>query len=340
MSEITSERIDTQVKSLVDKAYNEEELTCEQLAFLLDLPYNTPSGEYVMAQADEMSRQAAKGRGFIHAQIGLDHLPCPENCQYCSHAACNQALFHSAEELKDKEASLVDLDDVVSTARVFNEGGAHLISLMATAAYPFSLLEEAVSRVHEAAPNVAVMVNCADMDVAQARRLHEAGAQVAYHALRLREGVVTSISPERRLATMRAIQDAGLQFMTGIEPLFAEATGAEIAQVMCELRQFSPYCTGVCKLTKSKEARCELSSVEKERVHYVACVLRLAFGRRVPVGCAGGAIWVDAGTDPRGRGYATDNDSLRQKLVQARLALQAAGWEVPTGVPEDIIPLF
>ena len=66
-----SERIDTRVKSLVDKAYNEEELTCEQLAFLLDLPHNTPSGEYVMAQADEMSRQAAKGRGLFMLKLGL-----------------------------------------------------------------------------------------------------------------------------------------------------------------------------------------------------------------------------------------------------------------------------
>ena len=320
---------DEQVKTLVDAACKGVQLTAEQLVTLLDVAEGTPTTEYVREKADGLSRTACKGRGFIHAQIGLDRLPCPENCRFCLFAACNK-------QEEDDGPFLVDLDDVIHVAKLFAAGGAHLISLMATASYSFAQLEKAIRLAHEAAPNVALMVNAADMDIDQAKRLREAGASVAYHALRLREGEITDIKPEARKATMRAIRDAGLQLMTGVEPLFAEATSAEIAQVMCQIRAFSPYCTGVCKLTKSERADCTLTPASLERVRYVACVLRLAVGLSVPVGCAGAVAWVDAGCDPRGRGYATNDETLRKKLVQARQDLERAGWVVPDKMPDDV----
>ena len=321
--------VDEQVKTLVDAACKGVQLTAEQLVTLLDVAEGTPTTEYVREKADGLSRTACKGRGFIHAQIGLDRLPCPENCRFCLFAACNKRA-------EDDGPFLVDLDDVIHAAKLFAAGGAHLISLMATASYPFAQLEKAVRLAHEAAPNVSLMVNAADMGIDQAKRLHEAGASVAYHALRLREGEITDIKPEARKATMRAIRDAGLQLMTGVEPLFTQATSAEIAQIMCQIREFSPYCTGVCKLTKSNHANCSLSSASLERVRYVACVLRLAVGLSVPVGCAGAVAWVDAGCDPRGRGYATNDETLRKKLVQARQDLERAGWVVPDKMPDDV----
>lgn len=322
-------QIDEHARQLVDAACAGATLTCDDLVLLLNLAQDAPAAAYVCSRADELSRKACKGRGFIHAQIGLDRLPCPENCRFCLFAACNRPV-------EDKGPFLVDLDDVVHAARIFAEGGAHLISLMATASYPFSQLEEAVRQVHEAASQSAVMVNCGDMDANQAKRLREAGASVAYHALRLREGEITNVQPETRLASMRCIREAGLQLMTGIEPLFAEATSAEIAQVMCRIRDFSPYCTGVCKLTENDGADCDLSSVSTQRVRYVACVLRLAVGLSVPVGCAGAVAWVDAGTDPRGRGYETNDEALRRKMLQARQKLERAGWIVPNGMPDDL----
>ncbi len=325
----SAKSVDGQVKTLVDAACKGVRLTAEQLVTLLDVAEGTPTAEYVREKADGLSRTACKGRGFIHAQIGLDRLPCPENCRFCLFAACNK-------QAEDDGPFLVDLDDVIHAAKLFAAGGAHLISLMATASYPFAQLEKAVHLVHGAAPNVALMVNAADMDIDQAKRLREAGASVAYHALRLREGEITDIQPAARKATMRAIREAGLQLMTGVEPLFTQATSAEIAQAMCQVREFSPYCTGVCKLTKSEQADCSLSSASLERVRYVACVLRLAVGLSVPVGCAGAVAWVDAGCDPRGRGYATNDEMLRKKLVQARQDLERAGWVVPDKMPDDV----
>ncbi len=325
----SAKSVDEQVKTLVDAACKGVRLTAEQLVTLLDVAEDTPTTEYVREKADGLSRTACKGRGFIYAQIGLDRLPCPENCRFCLFAACNKRA-------EDDGPFLVDLDDVIHAAKLFAAGGAHLISLMATASYPFVQLEKAIRLAHEAAPNVALMVNAADMDIDQAKRLREAGASVAYHALRLREGEITDIQPATRRATMRAIRDAGLQLMTGVEPLFTQATSAEIAQVMCQIREFSPYCTGACKLTKSDHANCSLSSASLEQVRYVACVLRLAVGLSVPVGCAGAVAWVDAGCDPRGRGYATNDETLRKKLVQARQDLERAGWVVPDKMPDDV----
>ena len=50
--------------------------------------------------------------------------------------------------------------------------------------------------------------------------MNEAGATAAYHALRLGEGEITDIKPIDRRRTIRYLHAAGLQLMTGVEPVW------------------------------------------------------------------------------------------------------------------------
>ena len=61
-------------------------------------------------------------------------------------------------------------------------------------------------------------------------------------------------------------------------------------------------------------------------VRYVASLLRLTCGQVVPIGGIGGVSWVDAGTDPRERGYASSDEALAFEMARARKRLTADGF--------------
>lgn len=350
-------------EELCEKALGGAWLDAGELARLLELS-DAAARSRVVTAADALSREAAGGRGFVYAQIGVDRHPCPENCRFCAFAACNVSPHAPGERaegaaagrgeharaaergdraegasVSERRGDQVDgaerafetpLDDVVGAARVFSDAGAHLVSLMATAALPFPRLAEMVRAVRGViADDVAVMVNAADMTRREARMLHEAGAQAAYHANRLGEGVITDISPQTRRATMRAVRDERLALMTGVEPLAREFDVREVAQRMEEVARAGAWCTGVCVLKGARGTQMEhVAGASRDQARYVAAVLRLAVGTAVPVGCAGGVRWVDAGADPRARGYADGADVLREKVARARAELRRDGWEV------------
>ena len=56
-----------------------------------------------------------------------------------------------------------------------------------------------------------------------------AGADAVYHALRLDEGNWTGIQPADRLDTIRNVKVAGLELMTGVEPVWDGAAPEVLA---------------------------------------------------------------------------------------------------------------
>ncbi len=226
----------------------------------------------------------------------------------------------------------VPLDRIVSYARLFDEEGVHLISLMATAGLSFSRYLEMVAAVRSAvSPDMPIMANAADMTADEACALKEAGAQAIYHAIRLGEGELTDISPDRRRATIAAACKAGLSLMCGIEPLWEGVSLEEIAGRMEEVSALHPFCTGACSLIAAKGTEMEsCTPATRACVRYVGAVTRLAVGEGVPVGGAGGVVWVDAGCDPRARNLGLEPEWLRREVRRARVQLEADEWQVPS----------
>jgi hypothetical protein len=64
----------------------------------------------------------------------------------------------------------------------------------------------------------------------------------------------------------------------------------------------------------------------REFVQYVGALTRLACGQAVPIGGIGGVAWVDAGCDPRNRGYGEADDELREKVASAKRRLERDGF--------------
>lgn len=353
--------MDERAMDIADKAAAGERPAHEDVLYLLDFDAHSPEAAYVEVRAREMALRAAGGRGFVYAQIGVDANPCPENCLFCSFAAVNTEAGgaddaagnsrHSGnQEGKPGEARSqgdagdggwggspesafweVPLDRIVSYASLFDKEGVHLISLMATAGLPFSRYLEMVAAVRAAvSADMPIMANAADMTYEQAYALKEAGAQAVYHAIRLGEGELTDISPDRRRETIVAARKAGLALMTGIEPLWDGASHEEIASRMEEVATLSSFCTGACSLIAAKGTEmADCVPATRARVRYVGAITRLVVGESVPVGGAGGIAWVDAGCDPRARKLGLEPEWLRREVARARGLLEADEWHVP-----------
>lgn len=310
------------IQGIIERASRDEGLARANVELLLSFGAESAEAQLMNAAAKELAMRAAQDEGRIYAQIGVDALPCPENCRFCSFAACNV----QGQDMRD---AIMPLDAVVSYARIFADAGCDLISLMATAALPFSTFLEMASAVAEVAEGRAlIMANVGDMTLSQAEALRSAGIDAAYHALRIGEGVITDIQPEQRLDSIQNTKAAGLKLMSGVEPLYEGMDQNELGDAILLQRELHPFCTGSCPLTVAEGTLMEgVQPASRARVRQVSSIIRLVCGLTVPYGAGGGIQWVDAGADPRDRGYGCDEDHLRRQVRDKRALLAEAGWK-------------
>ena len=319
--------IDARAMDIADAAAAGRAPSREDVLHLLSFHHHSPEAAYVGVRAREVGMKAGRGRGFVHAQIGVDALPCPENCRFCSFAAMNL----DADKGFGVNASYeVPLEEIVAAASHFDEAGVHLISLMATAGLPFERYLEMIRAVRETvSPDKPLMANMGDITFEQAQVLKDAGVQAFYHARRIHEGEVTDIDPAIRYETMANVRKAGLALMTGVEPLWEGVSNEELADRIMEIPGLQPYCTGTCVLSTAEGTEMEDATPSpRGKASYVGSIIRLVCGTSVPFGGTGGAMWVDAGCDPRSRGRGHGRDWIISQVHKAKRSLRQDEWSV------------
>ena len=316
---------DERVAQIADAATGGKAPARDDVAYLLGFDAYSAEAAYVCARAREVGMRACQGRGYLHAQIGVDCTPCSKNCRFCSFAAVNVKPGSL-----DAACLEVPVERIVHYAKLFDEAGVHLVSLMATAQLDFGRYLEIVRAVREnVSDRLAIMANTGDLTLEQAQSLKAAGASASYHALRLGEGVLTGITPDERRRTIACLREAGIPLMTGIEPLWEGVDRCELCDRICEVPGFQPFCTGACNLTPVEGADLDgRAPALTGFVRYVAAITRLACGEAVPVGGIGGVRWIDAGCDPRNRGYGESDDHLRRQIARAKRELQSDGFDM------------
>lgn len=316
-----------QTKAL-DTAKMGKGLNFQQVQALLDLDFESPAAASVVEAAREIGMRACDGAGYVFSQIGLDDLPCPIDCAFCNFSV--SATCATEQDDASRYDHVVPLERVLHYARLFSNEGVALISLMVTAAFPFDPLLKTVEQVRAAIrPDCLLMVNAGDLGKEDYRALVQAGANAAYHAIRLGEGRLTRVQPAVRERSIQFMQEAGLRLMTGVEPLWKGVSTQELAQHICAISAMQPFAMGACAYTPVEgDAMNGMKPASKAAVRYVAAVTRLACGTSVRIGGIGGVAWVDAGCDPRNRGYGVQDEQIRNDIAAARTRLQTAGFSI------------
>lgn len=296
-------RVNPRLSDMVCKILDGRLLTRDEILFLLQIPLHSPDIGYVMAFADAVNRTASNGKGEVHAQIGVNLSPCPNNCSFCAFAAKNGVF---------KEANELSVEDVTQMALTAEQEGANALFFMTTGNYPFGKFLEISREARRVLRSDTVMIaNVGDFEYQEAKQLREVGYAGIYHAVRMGEGTDTRIDPQTRINTVRAAHDAGLLVGTCVEPIGPEHSADEIAEKTLIGRDMNPCYSGAMRRISIPGSEMEpYGMISEYHMAYLVSVVRLAMGKDLVgncthepnvLGATAGAnlFWAEVGTNPR-----------------------------------------
>ena len=157
--------IDLKVSDIVSKACDSGQLSKDEIITLLRVPHHSVEAGYVMASADALNREVSGGKAEVHAQIGLNLSPCPNNCSFCAFAAKNKVFTEPSE---------LSIGDVVQMAKRAEQDGANALFVMATGDYPMSKFIAMSAFIKETLhSDIAMIANVGDFGVEHAKGLCE-----------------------------------------------------------------------------------------------------------------------------------------------------------------------
>jgi biotin synthase len=260
-------------------------------------------GGFIMVAANSVTRTASNDKAEVHAQIGLNLSPCPNNCSFCAFAAKN-GVFKDTKELS--------IEEIVQSALSAEADGANAIFFMTTHDYPFRKYIEISKEVRSKLKSDTVMIaNIGDFRYEEGRQMKEAGYTGIYHAIRMGEGRDTQINPETRLHTIKSAHDAELLIGTCVEPIGPEHSIDEIAEKILIGREMKPCYSGAMRrISIPGSDLATYGMISEYRLAFLVAVVRLAMGREVIGNCthepnllgpvAGANLfWAEVGTNPR-----------------------------------------
>jgi len=322
------------ISDLLRKSHEGEPFARTELMQMLDYPADSFETYQIMAEANRISKNLAQNKAEIHAQFALNLAPCPCNCAFCSFAQSN-GVFHEEVRLSPEQA--------VQYAKQFETDGANAILVMATGGYPFDLFLE-ISREIRRNLNArtTLIANVGDQSLADALKLKEAGYSGVYHALRLREGIDTSLFPEKRKESIHNFQEAGLLVGTCVEPIGPEHTNEELADMILFTASLNPSYSGAARRIPIPGTRmAEHGLINELRMAQIVAVTRLGMPETVMGNCThepctlGGVaganlFWAEVGANPRDTKEKTE-EGRGETVEHCRTLFRECGWDVYSG---------
>jgi len=322
------------IRYLIRKSQDGEQLSRHELINLLSMPPDSSGSYLVMAEANRISKDLTGNRAEIHAQLALNLAPCPGNCGFCAFALKN-GIFSQETRLTAEES--------VAYAQQFEKDCANAIFIMTTAQYPFGLFLEISQEIRSSLkPETILIANVGDQSLANAHKMKEAGYSGVYHALRLREGVDSGLSPEKRKKSIQNFQEAGLKVGTCVEPVGPEHTSEELADMILYTASFNPSYSGAARRIPIPDTEiAKRGTISELRMAQIVAITRLGMPRTVLGNCThepctlggiGGAnlFWAEVGANPRDTKEKTEEG--RGETVEACRALfLECGWNIYEG---------
>ena len=306
-------------KDIVKKSRNGEAFSKEEVIAMLNAPPDSASTYRIMAEANRISKELAGNRAEVHGQFSLNLAPCACNCLFCSFAETN-GVFAREMRIAPKEA--------VASARQLEEEGVNAIFVMTTAHYPFGRFLEISQEVRRSLKAETVLIaNVGDQSLKNARKMKDAGFDGVYHALRMREGIDTTIPPEWRRESIRNFQEAGLKVGTCVEPLGPEHTNEEIAEMILYTGSFHPAFSGAMRRIAIPAQIVAITRLSVPRTVHGNCTHEPS-----TLGAIAGAnlFWAEMGANPRDTAERTET-GRGHDVRKCRTLFHESGWGVLEG---------
>lgn len=230
-------RISRDVAEILKKGADFGGISRREAMALMHLEPHTREVYALMQTADAMSRRQFGQKAENHLHIGLNVAPCPMNCTFCS-LSSQSGVFTEMIDFTPQQ--------VVAWAKAAQAGSADALNIMTTGTYSLGCLLE-IGRLLKKTVDVPLVANTRDLNHGEAEALLDAGFVGAYHAVRLGEGRDTPLKREKRIQTIRILNDVGLLWMNCVEPVGPEHSHAEIVDLMFLAREHGATYSGVMR---------------------------------------------------------------------------------------------
>jgi biotin synthase len=230
-------KISPKIAYILDKGGNNEGIGRDAALSLMRLDLCSKETYALMQTANRLSREQFKEKGENHLHIGINVEPCPYNCNFCS-LTVNAGIFKEKTEFSEKE--------IVEWAKVAESEGADALNVMTTGTFSFERLLE-IGRMLRKTVSTPLVANTRDLSHQEGETLLEAGFVGAYHAVRLGEGRDTPFKVEKRIRTIKVLEDVGLRWMNCIEPVGPEHNIEEIVDLMFLAKEHHATYSGVMR---------------------------------------------------------------------------------------------
>jgi biotin synthase len=319
---------------IIEKSQNAEHLEKEELVSLLEYNESSKEAYLIMAEANRLSKELSSNKAEVHAQLALNLGPCRGDCMFCSFAI-NNGVFHSETRLTPFQA--------VAYAKQFEADDANAIYVMTTAQYPFLMFIEMSQEIRRNLKAQTMLIaNIGDQTIKNARKIKDAGYTGVYHALRLREGLDSKISPAKRRKSIHNFLDAGLKVGTCVEPVGPEHTNEELAELIFFTASINPSFSGAARRIPIPGTSMEkLGIISELRMAQIVAVTRLGMPREIAgncthepctLGAAAGAnlFWAEAGGNPRDIKHKTE-EGRGETISSSRKIFNESGWGIHSG---------
>lgn len=295
--------MDKEISRIINKALDGNLITRDEVVKLLSVEYLSEEAFAVQLAGRRFTEELCDGEAEIHAHIGLDATPCPNDCKFCSFAA-SAKIFKGRNEFSEEE--------VLANARAFKEARVNAIYLVTTETYSKEkFLHMARLVMDELEGKIPLVANVPDFDYDYALEMKALGIKGVYHVVRFGEGVYTRCSIEQRLRTLKAVKDAGLVLGNCIDPIGPEHTPDEIADLIMLAREWEVGFSGAMRRnTIPNTAFSKYGNISYGRLATLVGACALATGTGIPGNCThepsqlcvqAGAniIWAERGSSPR-----------------------------------------
>jgi biotin synthase len=261
-----------------ERVLSGQKLDRESIIGLLEIDPDSRDAELLGKAAREVAGYVTGNRASVWASIGVDYRKCAMNCNFCSFGQKWGLVEQESERSTEEIIGLIDK---------FVSQGARWVTLRTTQFYGFDRLIQLIRDIRSSVSgDYEIVVNTGEFDDEKAMILADAGAQVVYHTLRLREGTDTKFKPEERLATLGCVKLSPLGLAHLVEPVGIEHTNEEIADVFMKGMEHDAILSGaMARVPLPGTPLADRAQISERRLAQIVAVTRLASGHQAPNIC-------------------------------------------------------
>ncbi|OQC12923.1 MAG: biotin synthase [Lentisphaerae bacterium ADurb.Bin082] len=337
-------KVDINLIRILDRVQEGHALSKADAIALLNFAPTSVEAGVMRGVADALARQRFGNEAIIFGQVGVEIAACPAKCKFCS-------FGEGHTQFKPSKMTPEEIMDAAD--RFTSSGDLYAFLLMTMHTFDFDALLDIVQRVRTRVPKrQQIVVNIGDIDRAQTEALRQVGVNGAYHVCRLREGTDTTLAPEDRKRTIRAIKEAGLDWYNCCEPIGPEHTAQELVdQIFLGMEYGCFQHAAMRRVWMPSSPLANYGQITELRLAQVTAVVALAslgcpdtmsVGVHEPnlIGLTSGAnvVYAETGANPRDTEEETSTHRGRD-IRACKTMLYEAGFEHLLVAPKERRPL-